>query len=152
MRNFKTISYWTIDDHPNPDKCFDWIRANWHDLGQDDVYEMGESLRALSDQIGCAIDYCISILPARGEYVRADTASYDHGKFLSLYQRREDFPLTGISYDLAVLDGFNGGRESLEHSVLCALHSQGEWMYSEDGLRDLCEANDHLFDESGDLL
>lgn len=152
MRHLKTVRYWTIDEHPDPEICFEQIRDNWHYLGQNEVDEMVESLRALSDQIGCDIDYRISIIPARGEYVRADTSSYNHATFLSLYQQREELPLTGTFYDLAVLEGFNGGRESLEESVLNALHVSGEWIYSDDGLRDLCEANEYLFDEDGGLL
>jgi len=36
-----TVIYktWTIEDHPNKEACFDWIRNNWHDLGQFEVNE-----------------------------------------------------------------------------------------------------------------
>jgi hypothetical protein len=29
-----TIKTYTIDDHPQPERVFNWIRHNWHDLGQ----------------------------------------------------------------------------------------------------------------------
>lgn len=152
MQHVETVRYWTIDEHPDPDKCFREIRENWHDLGEMDLELMGESLRALSDRIGCNIDYSISIIPDRGEYVRADTDRYDHTVFLSLYQQREELPLTGTCYDITVLEGFNYGRESLEHDVLRALHAQGEWLYSDDHLREMCEANQYLFDRNGRFL
>ena len=33
MRTIETKVY-TIDEHPSKDKCFVWIRDNWHDLNQ----------------------------------------------------------------------------------------------------------------------
>lgn len=152
MRHTETTHYWTIDEHPNPPAVFDWIRGNWHDLGEPDVSEMADSLRALSDAIGCRIDYSISIVPDRGEYVRADTSSYDHTAFLSLYRQREDLPLTGMWCDHTILEAFNQGRGELESSVLRTLHAQGEWLYSDAGLRELCESNEYLFREDGGAL
>ena len=26
------LKVYTINEHPNKDKCFDWIRNNWYDL------------------------------------------------------------------------------------------------------------------------
>ncbi len=31
MRIIETKVY-TIEEHPNKDKCFEWIRNNWHGL------------------------------------------------------------------------------------------------------------------------
>ena len=34
MRTIK-IKVYTIKDHPNKEKCFEWIRDNWFDLNID---------------------------------------------------------------------------------------------------------------------
>jgi len=51
MRTIETKIY-TIDEHPNQEKCFEWIRDNWHDLNDHSVHEVVDSLKALQKVIG----------------------------------------------------------------------------------------------------
>lgn len=141
----KTINIYTIDEHPNPEKCFDWIRNNWHDLGQHCVDEMIDSLKALAKEIDGELDYSLSIVPDRGEYVTIK--EFNRAKLARLYKRREECPLTGMCYDQDVIEALN--KDELESAVLKTLHAEGEYIYSDEGLRETCEANGYEFTEEG---
>ncbi len=43
---------YTIDDHPNPKAVYDWVRNNWHDLGEQMVQERVDSRKAVAGQGG----------------------------------------------------------------------------------------------------
>ena len=47
MRVVETKIY-TIEEHPNPVLCYDWIRDNVHDLNQDSVADIIRSIKALT--------------------------------------------------------------------------------------------------------
>lgn len=141
----KTINIYAIGEHPQPEKCFDWIRNNWHDLGQFCVDEMLDSLKALANEIDGVLDYSLSIVPDRGEYVTIK--GFDQTKLERLYTKREDCPLTGVCYDHDVIEALYNGE--LETAVLKTLHAEGEHLYSDEGLREICEANEYEFDENG---
>ena len=158
QRTIETTVY-TIESHPDPGRVFDWIRDNWHDLGDFYVQEMVESLKAFSDHIGATLDYSISIVPDRGEYIlfRCDHDLVDVKKSLDLHG---DCPFTGVCYDETILDAFRDcdSDDSLddvlrdvEHRVLKDLHNEGEYIYSDEGLRELCEANEYEFTKSGKI-
>jgi len=40
-----------IEEHPDKEKCFDWIRENWHDLNSHSVDDIINSLKALQKEI-----------------------------------------------------------------------------------------------------
>jgi hypothetical protein len=141
----KTINIYTITDHPNPAACFDWIRNNWHDLGQHCVDEMIDSLKALSAAVNGKLDYSLSIVPDRGECVTIK--DFDQEKLERLYNKRTECPLTGMCYDFDVIEGLYKGE--LESAVLKTLHAEGEYIYSDEGLRETCEANGYEFIENG---
>jgi len=158
QRTIETTVY-TIESHPDPEKVFEWIRDNWHDLGDFCVQEMVESLQAFSDHISATLDYSISIVPDRGEYIRfrCDCDLVDVKKSLDLYG---DCPFTGVFYDETILDAFRDcdSDDSLddvlrdvEYRVLKDLHNEGEYIYSDEGLREFCEANEYEFTESGKI-
>ena len=44
-----TYRVYKIDEHPNKDKCFDWVRHNIHDLAQHKIDDLVYSLVALYD-------------------------------------------------------------------------------------------------------
>ena len=50
MREIK-IKVYTIEDHPNKEKCFDWIR-NWTDLNEHNINDIMNSIEKLSLIIG----------------------------------------------------------------------------------------------------
>lgn len=143
----ETINIYTIDEHPNKEACFEWIRNNWHDLGDFTLELMTDSLNALAYEIGGNLDYSLSIVPDRGEFVKITGDREESLK--SLYEKRDSCPLTGCCYDVDVIEGlFN---DELESTVLDTLHKEGDYIYSDEGLLNLCQANEYEFTENGEL-
>ena len=138
------IKLYRIDEHPNKEKCFDWIRNNWHDLNSHGVEEVIESLTALNNTIGGELDYSISAVPDRGEFIRL--VNYDEDLLNGL--DASECPLTGVWSDCSVIDGLQNGNIE---QVLKSLHDDTEYIYSDDGLYELCEANEYDFTEDGEV-
>ena len=144
MRIIETKVY-TIEEHPNKEKCFEWIRNNWHDLNQHSVDEIINSIKSLSNKIGGTFDYSISQVPDRGEHITFK--DYDHEALCRL--SADDCPLTGVCWDIDLIVGL---REGNSNKVLDSLHSDTEYQYSDEGLLELCEANQYEFDEDGNCI
>ena len=144
MRITETKVY-TIEEHPNKDKCFEWIRDNWHDLNQYSVDELIKSAKELSNVIGGTYNYSISQVPNRGEHITFK--GYSHEELYKL--STDDCPLTGVCWDIELIVGLRNGNAS---EVLNSLHSDTEYQYSDEGLYELCEANQYEFDEEGNIV
>ena len=143
MRTITTNVY-TIDEHPNKAKCFEWIRENWHDLNQHSVDELVQSIKELSYRIGGTFDYAISQVPDRGEYIAF--SDYSHDDLCRLSQG--DCPLTGVFWDIDLIQGL---REGNTQRVLNTLHEETEHVYSDEGLLELCESNKYEFTSDGQI-
>jgi len=144
MRTIETKIY-TIDEHPNVDLCYDWIRDNWHDLNQHSVDEVIESLKALQAIIGGELDYSISQVADRGEDITF--TNYDRDALCRL--SADDLPLTGVCWDHQVITGL---REDNPERVLKSLHDDTDYIYSDEGLWELCVANGYEFTETGSIF
>jgi hypothetical protein len=144
MRVIETKVY-KIDEHPNKEKCFEWIRNNWHDLNEDSLYDVFASLNALSKLIGGKVDYSISTVPARGEYITFK--EYDKSILKGI--KYEDCPLTGLCWDYNVIKGLQEGDSEL---VLRELHEDTEHQYSDEALLGMCQANEYEFEENGTIV
>tara|TARA_R110001592_G_scaffold326301_1_gene607081 strand:- start:773 stop:1207 length:435 start_codon:yes stop_codon:yes gene_type:complete len=144
MRTIETKIY-TIEDHPNVDLCYDWIRENWHDLNQHSVEEVVDSLKALQAIIGGELDYSISQVADRGEDITF--TNFDRDALCRL--SADDLPLTGVCWDHDVITGL---REYNPERVLKSLHDDTEYIYSDEGLKELCEANGYEFTETGSIF
>lgn len=144
MRTIETKIY-TIEDHPNVDLCYDWIRDIWLDLNQHSVEEVVDSLKALQAIIGGELDYSISQVPDRGEHITF--TNYDRDALCRL--SADDLPLTGVCWDHQVITGL---REYNPERVLKSLHDDTEYIYSDEGLKELCEANGYEFTETGSIF
>jgi hypothetical protein len=186
----KQTEVWTIDEHPNPEACFDWIRANWHDL-YDWHEDNAASLRAFADHFGFTIvDYRYGgnatgcdIRPDESMWSRWDQASEVTGVRLWKYLRNNGFydyfdkyrrhtrkdqlldgdcPFTGFCMDEVLLDPFREfdqrpapGMTIAElaseagHRWAVACDRDFAYAYSDEGLREMCEANEYEFDQSG---
>jgi len=140
-----TQTVYTIDDHPNPNAVYDWVRGNWHGLGDHTVYEMEHSLKALADHVGGTLDYSISIVPDRGEFVRITGGNRSLLKGI----KSKECPLTDVCWDQDVIGGYRDGN--LERRVLSALHSEGEYRYSDEGIHEHIECNEWYFKPSGEF-
>lgn len=140
----KTIEFkvYHIDEHPNKNACFEWIRNNWHDLNQHSVQELIDSVKALSNAIGGTYDYSISSVPDRGEHL----SFKDYDKEILSDLNADDCPLTGVCWDIDLIEGL---KEGSPEKALKALHEDTEYLYSDEGLTELCEGNDYEFFEDG---
>jgi len=141
MRVIETKIF-TIAEHPNKIKCFDWIRNNWFDLNQHSIEEIIESIKALSTKIGGSYDFSICQLPDRGEFIKF--TDYNHEDLCRISQ--DDLPLTGVCWDADLIQGL---REGDTNKVLNSLHADSEYVYSDEGLLELCESNEYEFNENG---
>ncbi len=144
MRTIETNIY-TLDEHPNKDKCFEWIRNNWHSLNQHSVDEIIESIKALNKVIGGTFDYSISQVPDRGEHITF--TDYDREALCHLSQ--DDCPLTGCCWDIVLIESLRNHDTS---PVLHDLHKDTEYQYSDEGLTETIEANEYEFIEDGSVF
>lgn len=138
----ETIQAYTIDQHPNKEAVFSWIRDNWHDLGDYAVSDFIESLKALANEIDGNLDYSVGLFPDRGEFIFL--TGYDDEKLKAL--KPDDLPLTGVIYDIYVIQALKEGDMM---NALSFLHDEGEYIYSDEGLAELCESNEFYFTENG---
>jgi len=138
------IKIYGIEEHPNKEKCFDWIRENWNDLNAHSVDESIESIKALQMKIGGDVDYSISQFPSRGEYI--SFKNYDKDLLSEL--DANECPLTGVIWDADLIQSMqkNGNADGL----LRKLHNDSDYIYSDEGLEELCIANDYEFNEFGE--
>lgn len=137
----KTIEAYTINEHPNPEACIEWVRNHWHDLADHYLEDMVCSIKAFASFHGVNADWALSVVPDRGEYVRG----FQDVDFAN--KPRGDCPLTGMCYDHVLIDA--NSPEELENNILSALHADGEYAYSDENIRDMCEANDYHFFANG---
>tara|TARA_R110000851_G_scaffold308761_1_gene467797 strand:- start:861 stop:1295 length:435 start_codon:yes stop_codon:yes gene_type:complete len=141
MRTIEKVVYF-IGEHPNPEKCYKWINENWHDLNQNSVDELIESIKELSKKIGGSFKYSISQVPDRGEHI----SFYNYSKKLLNELDEDHCCLTGVCTDIDLIKALKQGDPS---KALNSLHSSTEYIYSDIGLKELCEANDYEFTLEG---
>lgn len=157
-RIIETTVY-NIDDHPAPDKVREWVRNNWHDLGDYSISEMVDSLNAFADHIGARVSYSLSIVPDRGESISfdfGDVAAPSFSDLVNILDLSGNCPLTGIWADEVILDAFRGDDiatsdafHTVEYNVLKALHTEGDYIYSDEGLTEFIKANEYEFTIDG---
>lgn len=145
MEKVITQTVYTIDDHPNPKAVYGWVRDNWHDLGEHTVQEMVDSLKALADHVEGTLKYCIGIAPDRREFVQITGGNRSWLKGI----KSKECPLTGVCWDQDVIGGYRDGN--LERRVLSALHSEGEYRYSDEGIHEHIECKEYYFKLNGEF-
>ena len=134
---------YSIEDHPNKPAVYDWIRDNWHDLGDHALCDVLDSLKALAKTIGGNLDYSFGIFPDRGEYIKI--TDFDAAGLSELVA--DDCPLTGGYYDSIVIEALKAN--TLDQDTLKAIHEEGGYIHSDAGLCEMVEANDYLFTLKG---
>ena len=154
MRTITTNIY-TIDEHPNPELCFEWMRDNYPDLNDHGLQEMRESIAALSECIGGTHDYQFGVEPRSGQFI--SFMDYDIDKLMAL--DADDCSLTGSNYDYSVTKSLqdlnaNGKGHNLilnrvADAVFFDLHTDTEHIYSDAGLNEWAEMAELEFTEDG---
>ena len=67
----KTINIYTINEHPNPTKVFDWVRDNFEDILNIEVQSCCEQMASSIKALAVAID---------GTYSHLEIADYNKEK------------------------------------------------------------------------
>jgi len=145
MRTIET-KVWCIDEHPNKNAVYEWMRDNMYDLNDHTLEEVINSLNALQKIIGGKLDYNISVIPCRGEYI--SFTDYDVDKLNEL--DADFYPLTGVWCDYELIKGMQ--EDGNADVLLDVLHRDTEHVYSDEGLRDICEINGWEFTQDGKLF
>jgi hypothetical protein len=159
----RTITYkvYEIEEHPNPEACYDWVRDNVHDLGQHEVDELLHSLEALAAEIGGKLDYSLGQVPDRGEYIKIEKPlGWKHDVLYKGWIRNLDWdtkdgdcPLTGVFWDYIVIENLQANPCGTEwSSVIDDLHQACEAAYMDDGIREIAMANNWEFTEDGRMI
>ena len=144
MRIIETKVY-TIDEHPNKGLCFQWMRNNWHDLNDHSVQEVKDSIEALSEAIGGTNDYSFGAEPMRGEFITFK----DYDKEILMKLDADFLPITGCWTDYRIIKSLQDNEPS---TILNDLHGDTEYVYSDAGLEEMCEAMEWEFTEQGEAI
>lgn len=187
MPQIHEIITYTIDEHPNPEACFDYMLAHDFNDNGGKICEAVKTLKGFCDYFGLELrDYSICSIPDRGENITirisADLEDMAGGvrlfKYLtnnfSIYRCKFSgemlptlagrCPFTGMCYDESMLDPireFMAKPDSRDWqelvddcaaALLSALHADGEYDSSEEGLRECARANEYQFTESGEVF
>jgi hypothetical protein len=136
------IEFFEIGEHPNPQAVYEWIKNNWHDLGQHNVNELINSLQKLKEKIGGTLTYSIGQNPDQSEHITFE--GFDKEILDELDEK--ECPLTGHVWDEDVILAL---REDNMQKLLNTIHQDTEYYYSNAGLKELCEANEYEFDING---
>ena len=137
------VKAFTIEDHPNKEAVFEWVRNNWHDLADSDIDDIVSSLKGLAEYVRGHLDYSISCFPDRGEFVRL--TDFDSERLKSL--DADSYPLTGTWSDYCVIK--SAQHDELESVVLSVCHDCGDFRYSDEGISEFLECNEYFFLEDG---
>jgi hypothetical protein len=140
------VKAYSIDVHPNKEAVFEWVRNNWHDLADTDLDDIVASLKALAAHIKGHLNYSVSCVPDRGEFVRLTDFNSDLLKELDA----DSYPLTGTWSDYCVIQ--SAQNDNLQSVVLKVCHDSGEFRYSDEGLEEFLFMNEYLFLEDGRVL
>jgi len=140
------VKAYSIDVHPNKEAVFEWVRNNWHDLADTDLEDIVASLKALAAHTNGHLDYSVSCVPDRGEFVRLTGFDSDLLKSLDA----DSYPLTGTWSDYCVIQ--SAQNDDLQSVVLEVCHDSGEFRYSDEGLEEFLSMNEYLFLEDGRIL
>jgi hypothetical protein len=134
--------------------CFygDWI-----------IEERLDSLKGLADYLYCELDYSISLVPDRVEFILMTPHDSDYNRLASDIQSfiniKEDCPLTGVYYDEDLRDALKKYKDeesstAIQYALddfLHSIHEEYEYHLSDEALKEHCEANEYEFTSDGNL-
>jgi len=155
----KEIKVYTFQDAPSDikEKIRDYFATDF-DLYDFYMDERVKSLKEFSKYFGLTLDYSLSCVPDRGEFIRFEGDLDDIGK--EDLKELNECHFTGVCYDEDILDILKKSllsNDVLEafniniQSYINSIHSEYEAMLKDEYLSDLCESNGYEFTENGKL-
>lgn len=111
------------------------------------LYERIDTLKAFAKYVRGALDYSISCVPDRGEFISVKGICVESLK--EFLRDKKDCPLTGVCYDEDLRDALkkNSNMSDAFRDYLKAIHDEYEYMCSKEYIGELCEANGYEFDQ-----
>ena len=143
MREISYTVYY-IEEHPDKEKCYEWMRDNLHDLSEHERDDFVDSLKKLHQYIGGTLDYEISVVPSRGEFIRF--SDYDREELRLLSQESESCPLTGCFWDTEVIECLV--KDDMR-SLIRLLHETHEYCYTDEALLEVARSSNWEFTLQG---
>ena len=153
----KEFNIYTFNDAPKEvkEKIIEMFRACPYHY-QHHMDERIKTLKKLAEVLDGDLDYSLSCVPDRGEFIKI-RPKYDELNFQALLESKDDCPLTGVCYDDDILDclklqGYSiGGLNSALNFYIKSIHDEYDDMVSEEYLKEHCEANEYEFNEDGNI-
>lgn len=139
MRIIQT-KVWTINEHPDKEAVYEWIRNNWHDLSYHTLEDVARSLKRVAQKLFTDVDYSLSAFPDQHEYIKF--GQFDPEDLNSI--KRKDY-----WSDTLVIEAL---KKNDTYIILDAIHQDSEYIYSDDGLFHFCEANGYEFTLEGKCI
>lgn len=140
-----TYKVYTIDSHPNKNLVFNWVRENW-EIYDSYIQEFAQSLRALDEKLKGALNWSVGPV-ACDSFIKVQK-DFDIEVFEALYNERENCPLTGVCYDVEILEGLKSRDFS---KALEGLETDCNHSLTEEYLSEHLLANEYYFKESGEI-
>ena len=133
-----------------------------------------DTLKVVANLLYATLDYSLSCVPDRGEYIRFIPKN-DELNYQSLWDAiniEKECPLTGMCYDHDFIDSLtkyslinpneefkhkgieykvNAGIEEACTNYIQSIHEEYEAMLTEDYIGDLCEVGEYEFTADGEL-
>jgi len=154
------IKLYTFEEASKPlrDKIRDDFNYNG-DIYSHCMIERLHTLKEVACLLNAGLDYSISCVPDRGEYIRMNP-KYEELDFQALWEAidiEQACPLTGVCYDHDIIDHlskYNLNVDALNNALdnyITSIHEEYESMLTDEYLLDHCEANNYEFTNNGKL-
>lgn len=101
-----------------------------------------DSLKSLANYLRTTLDYSISLVPDRGEFIKFGEFDLNDLKELD----KDNCPLTGCYADYAVIEALEKNDMSI---VIDAIQKKYQYMLTNEAIAEHCEANGYEFLENG---
>lgn len=151
----ETFNVYTFEEASKElrDKIRYEIDRNWN-LYEHHMQERIETLKCVADYLQCDLDYSLSCVPSRGEYIKLSPKNYNsiEENLPDLLEIKESCPFTGVCYDDDIIDDIKEhGIDTALNKYIKSIHDEYEYMLTDEYLLEHCEANDYKFKENGEL-
>lgn len=156
--SFKVYKYDTAPDEVK-EKIREYIVNNW-ELYEHCMDERIATLKGLAKELSCVLDYSLSCVPSRGEFIKLIPKHDDidlNIELQALSKNEKSCPFTGVCYDDDILIDIKEGGYTIDgvknalKNYIESIHSEYDSMTKDEYIKDMCEANDYEFKENGEL-
>lgn len=111
--------------------------------------ERVETLKALAKEIDAKLDYSLSCVPSRGEFI---SFYHDHDSINVDHLKADECPLTGCCYDQDLISDIqNHGIDKAITNYINSIHDEYQSMLAAEYISELCESNDYEFTVDGKI-